>query len=132
MQHSSSGRFPRLGMGSSQEDLNEALWVLQRQRCTNPKSTAWVDLEMHHSNMDPTAIGMEDIDYNDLPLSQLSTGMKEILRESKSAKKLRMARLVWQDRNKNQPDWVLIVTRSERMHGECPRTNGRDFSRTQK
>ena len=60
-------------------------WVMDRQHRTDPKSITWVDLELHHAGVNPLLIGMEDCDYDDTPLSQLATGMKDIIVETKTA-----------------------------------------------
>ena len=72
-----------LGQGTTQEDMDEALWVMQRQHLTNPKATTWIDLELHHSGVDPARIGLDDVTYDDIPMSQLSTGMDQIIGEAK-------------------------------------------------
>ena len=69
--------------------MDEALWVMQRQHLTNPKATTWIDLELHHSGVDPSRIGLDDVTYDDIPMSQLSTGMDQIIGETTTAKKLR-------------------------------------------
>lgn len=69
-------KYPVLGIGTTNEDLEEVLWVLQHQLQTKPLVATWVDLELHLANINPASTGMNNIGYDDIPLSQLSAAKK--------------------------------------------------------
>ena len=100
--------FPILGDGTSQEDFDEALWVMQRQHRTNPTSTTWLDLELYHAGVDPSMIGMEDCDYDDIPQSQLSAGMKDIIVDTKAGEAMKASLKQSQKRKSSGHDENII------------------------
>ena len=63
--------------------------MLRRQQQTNPLATTWVDLELHLAGINPASIGMDNVDYDNIPLSQLSTGMNHLVGETSTAKKIK-------------------------------------------
>ena len=70
--------YLKLGQNTTQEDLDEALWVMKRENQTNSRATTWLDLQLHLAGVDAVSIGMEDHDDpDDIPLSQLVAGMQE-------------------------------------------------------
>ena len=44
---------------------------------------------MHHANIDPASIEIEDNDYDNILLPPLSTGMVEIMKETRSTQKIK-------------------------------------------
>ena len=105
-----------LGQGTTQEDMDEALWVMQRQHLTNPKATTWIDLELHHSRVDPARIGLDDVTYDDIPMSQLSTGMDQIIGETTTAKKIKDGLEKVRKRDNNHiadGNWISECKKSE-------------------
>lgn len=80
--------YPILGPGTSQEDLDEALWVMQRTNQSKGKATTWIDLQLHREGVDPKSIGYDDVDFDDIPSSQLSHGMHQIASITAAAQSL--------------------------------------------
>ena len=81
--------FPILGEGTTESDYKDAMWVLGRQKQMNPKTTTWKDLQLKHANIDPKTIGMDNVNYDDLPLSQLSHGMHKVVKETKTSTEIK-------------------------------------------
>lgn len=63
--------------------------MLRRQQQTNPLATMWVDLKLQIAGINPASIGMDNVDYDNIPLSQLSTGMNQLVEATSTAKKLK-------------------------------------------
>ena len=51
------------------------------------KVTTCVDLQLNHAQIDPKSIGMDDNEYNDILLSQLSYGIYEVVNITPAAKR---------------------------------------------
>ena len=90
-ENETKSNYPVLGEGTSNEDYNDAIWVLDRATGINPKTTTWVDLQLKHAGVKPDSIGLDNVSYDDIPLSQLSHGMQEVIKESKTAAKIKKA-----------------------------------------
>jgi len=70
--------YPLLGKYTTEDDLAEAMWVLERINQSNPKATTWMDLMLHTSGITAVDVGLYD--YNnpeDMTLHDLSAGMNE-------------------------------------------------------
>ena len=83
--------YPILGEGTTEADYKDAMWVLGRQKEANPKTTTWKDLQLKHANVDQKSVGMDDVDFDNLPLSQLSHGMHTVVNETKTAAEIKKA-----------------------------------------
>jgi len=80
-------KYPILGPNTTQEDLDEALWVLDHEGSGN--TTTWIDLQLHLEGINPTDIGMDYCDDpDDLPLHQLFSGINQLVSISAYASKL--------------------------------------------
>ena len=86
---SSKKKFPILGDGTTEADYKNAMWVLGRQKQRNPKTTTWKDLQLKHTRVDQKTIGMDDVNFDNLPLSQLSHGMHKVVKETKTAAEIK-------------------------------------------
>ncbi len=67
--------FPVLGPETTEDDLKEALWVIQREQRTEALATTWIDFQMHLDGHDVGDMWSDDLGLDDMPLSQLSAGM---------------------------------------------------------
>ena len=81
--------FAILGEGTTEADYKDAMWVLRRQKQRNPKTTTWKDLQLKHASVDQKTIGMDNVNFDNLPLSQLSHGMYKVANESKTAAEIK-------------------------------------------
>ena len=43
----SAQNFPILGKDTTEDDLKQAMWVMQRKNASKPQATTWLDLQMH-------------------------------------------------------------------------------------
>ena len=82
-------KYPILGEGTTEADYNDAMWMLGRQKQRSPKMTTWKDLQLKHASVDQKTIGMDDVDFDNLPLYQLSHGMHKVVNETKTAAEIK-------------------------------------------
>ena len=54
-------------------------------------TTTWKDLQLKNANVDQKSVGMDDVDFDNLPLSQLSHGMHSVVNETKTAAEIKKA-----------------------------------------
>ena len=109
-----NANYPVLCLGTTQDDLDEALWVLKCHRQMKPLATTWVDLELHLKNTDPSSIGKDNVDYNDIPFSQLSAGMREVVEETSTAKKTKDSMEKVTNKRKKIPSTIGTITDEKR------------------
>ena len=83
--------YPILGEGTTDADYNDAMWVLGRQKQSCPKTTTWKDLQLKDTSVDQKSIGMDDVDFDNIPLSQLSHGMHTVVNETRAAAEIKKA-----------------------------------------
>ena len=88
--------FPILGEGTTESDYKDAMWVLGRQKQRNPKTTTWKDLQLKHARVDQKTIGMDDVNFDNLPLSQLSHGMHKDVNETKTSVEIKKRFQSWE------------------------------------
>ena len=86
-----NNEYPIFGEGTTEDDYNDAMWVLGRKKQKNPKTTTWKDLQLKRANVDHKSVGMDDVDFDNLPLSQLSHGMHAVVNETKTAAEIKKA-----------------------------------------
>ena len=67
------------------------MWVLGRQKQSRPKTTTWKDLKLKDASADQKSIGMDDVDFDNIPLSQLSHGMHTVVNETRAAAEIKKA-----------------------------------------
>ena len=84
-----NNEYPIFGEGTTEDDYNDAMWVLGRKKQKNPKTTTWKDLQLKRANVDHKSVGMDDVDFDNLPLSQLSHGMHAVVKETKTAAEIK-------------------------------------------
>ena len=70
--------YQLLGKNTTEDDLAEAMWVLERANWSHPKAITWMDLILHTSGTTAVDIGLDDYDNpKDMTLHDLSAGMNE-------------------------------------------------------
>ena len=47
-----NNEYPIFGEGTTEDDYNDAMWVLGRKKQKNPKTTTWKDLQLKRANVD--------------------------------------------------------------------------------